>query len=252
MRTLPALTALAGALTLSALAAPAAAATFSYSVEMPNVGPGSANAGQLQSLAFGYDDGGDSLSGNETLDASGSIVVNPMQGVPDGGWIVLSDGRNAREENGLAILYMDFSSGTVVAYEYDGSLNRRGFRTFEQQDRYIATFENAVTSSVRDGVFSFEIADLNVNAIQTFSDADDFTGVSFGEQIGIWFHLAVFNEIEIGPDGRVTRFAPRADSFYDAIDQNTVSDNLIVPLPAGGVLLLTGLAGVAAVRRRAR
>ena len=252
MRPLPA----AAAITLAsvlAVATPAAAASFTYTVDMPNSGAGSDTIGQIQTLAFGYDDGGDALSASPRLDVSGSLAVNANQGVPTGGWFVLSDGRNAREENGLAILYMDFASGTVVAYEYDGSLGAFGYRTYEQQDRYIATFEDAVSSSVTDGVFSFAIDDLDVSLVQAFSDDEDYTGVSFGERIGIWFHLATFNVLEVGPDGRIVRFSPRADSYYDIVNQMATRDDLApIPLPAGGVLLLTGLGGLAAARLRRR
>ena len=234
-------------------AAPALAASYAFSVQTPNVGAGSDTIGQIQTLAFGYDDGANSLSPGETLDASGSIAVNANFGAPTGGWFVLSDGRNAREENGLAILYMDFSSGSVVAYEYDGSLGPRGFETYRQDDRYIATYENAVTTSLSDGIFSFSVDDLDVSLIQAFSDDDNYTGVAFGERIGVWFHLAVFNEIEIGADGRVVSFGPRADSYYDAVDQTAVTNDLNpVPLPAGALLLLTGLGGIGFARLRAR
>lgn len=237
------------AATVLAAATPAAAASFTFSVDMPRSGAGSDTIGQIQTLAFGYDDGGSALTASQTLDASGSIEVNANQGMPTGGWFVLSDGRNAREENGLAILYMDFASGSVVAYEYDGSLGAFGYRTYQQQDRYIATYENAVTTSVMNGVFSFAIDDLDVSLIQSFSDDAAYTGVSFDEQIGIWFHLATFNAIEVGADGRIVSFAPRADSYYDIVGQSAVADPLNpVPLPAGGVLLLTGLGGLAAAR----
>lgn len=245
MRSLISLTA-AG---LLAAASPAAAASFTFSVEGPNVGRGSDAIGQIQRLAFTFDEGGDNLSNDETLDASGSLAIDPAFGAPEGGWFVLSGGEDAREANGLAIFYMDFASGTVVAYEYDGTLGVTGFRTFEQQDRYIATYENAVTTTREDGVFSFSIADLDVSEVQSFSADDDYTGVAFGERIGVWFHLAVFNSIEIGPDGRVVRFAPMADSYYDAVDR-VATENLVVPLPAGGLLLLTGLGGFAATRIR--
>ena len=246
MRTLPVLAALAaGALTLTA---PAAAATFNFSIAMPNSGPGSDNAGQIQSLAFAYDDGGNSLNPAQSLSASGSIEIDTSVGTPEGGWFVLSPGADAKDvEHGLAILYMDFATGSVVAYEYDGTLGEIGFLTFAQQDRYIGTFENAVSTDVTDGVLSFEIDDLDVSVIQNFSDADDYTGVSFGEQIGVWFHLAVFNQISVGPDGRITSFAPRFDSFYDVVNQDALGP---VPLPAGGVLFVTGAAGLAALRRR--
>lgn len=238
------------ALALSA-AGQAAASTFTFGFDEPRAG-GSQAAGTYEALRITFTEGqsgADDLVFDPRLNISGQVRLDTTFGEINGGWFVLSPGGDPRDTaDQLAILYMDFDSGRISAYRYDGMLGTNGISSFRNEDLFIGSFENAVETSVEDGVLSFAISDFDVSSIQLASDAADYTGVAFGEEIGIWLHLAILREIAFGEDGRLEALRLGALASFDLPNGNA----LATPLPGAAVFVLTGLAGFAAARRARR
>lgn len=245
MRTI--ITAAAAALAVGALSLPteAAATAYTFGFDEERWG-GDQTAGIYQGLRFTYDEGADdTLSPEPTLDVSGAVQMNEA-GMLRGGWFALTPGGDPRQaDDQIAIFYMDFESGRLSAYRYDGNITE-GFYSFENPDLFIESWADAVTTSVTDGVLSFSIDGLDLSTVQTASDAAGYTGAAFGEEVGIWLHLSVMRDtITFDADGRLTSFRPAALASFDL----PRTDAFATPLPGAAVFLLTGAAGLVAARR---
>ena len=251
MRKLTYLAAAALAAGTLGLSAQASATTYTFGFDEPRDG-GSAAAGSYEALRFTFDDGtsgADGIAANPVLDVSGSVRLDTEFGTIDGGWFALTPGGDPRATaDQIAIFYMDFVSGRLSAYRYDGTLGVNGIDTYQNDDLFIGSFENAVTTTTTDGVLSFSIDAMDVSLIQAASDAEGYTGVGFGEEIGIWLHLAIMRDIAFGEDGRLTAFRTGALASFDL----PRADADVVPLPGAALFALTGVAGLAGLRRLRR
>lgn len=242
------LTAIAAAALALSLTGQAAATTYTFGFDEPNRG-GSQAAGSYQALQIRFDDGlsgADDVTVDPRLNVSGQVLLDTTFGEIGGGWFVLSPGGDPRDTTDqLAILYMDFDSGRISAYRYDGRLGSNGIASFRDDDLFIGSFDNAVQTSVVDGLLSFDISDLDVSSIQTATDAADYTGVGFGEEIGIWLHLSILRDIAFAEDGRLEAFRTGALASFDLPTGNA----LATPIPGAALFVVTGLAGMVAGRR---
>ena len=235
----------AGALTC----APAAAATYTYTADTPRSG---GSAGPFSGVSIAYDEGGDAASPDPTLSFGATLTANPANGPVTGGWLVVSPGGDPKLTNDqLAILYLDFASGDVTAYRYDGTLGTDGVRSFEDASSFIGTYADAIDVTVMGSTLTFSVDALDVADIQAASDADGFTGVAFGETIGIWLHLGYLREYEQNADGSLAAFRLGQQSWFD-LPSGPTDDLGAVPLPGGLVLAGTGLAALGAARRKAK
>ena len=213
-------------------------------------GAGDQRAGSYVGLRFTFDgdEGADGASYAPTLSVSGSVRMNEEVGQVSGGWFALTPGGDPRATNDqIAIFYMDFGTGRVSAYRYDGTLGTNGILTYRQDDLFITSYADAVQTTVTDGVLDFSL-DLDVAAVQLASDAEGYTGAAFADEIGIWLHLSVLRGITFDADGRVTSFASGPLASFDL--PRSPAD--AVPLPGAVVFALTGLGGIAAARRAKR
>lgn len=230
------------------LGATANAATYTWSLPGPAT-VGNQTAGSYQALNFTFYDGAnaaDSVVSDPTLSVGGTVTLNTDVGMIGGGWFALTPGGDPRAtDDQIAIFYMDFTSGRISAYRYDGTLGVNGMNTYQDSDLFIASWANAVTTTLVGDTLSFEIDDLNVSAVQNAVDSEGYTGVSFDDQIGIWLHLSVMREIGFFDDGQVATFRPGALASFDL----PIDDAGAVPLPGAALLLLTGIAGLAGARR---
>jgi hypothetical protein len=214
------------------------ATLYSYDIMNP---PGSAAAGDVTNFSTTYDDVTSQLTLSSTIAKSGGKIA-------DGFWLVLSDGPNPKHQvNEYAILYGDAISGNLTSYVYSGQNNSN---SWSNPGIFIESFTGglSVDDSVTDEVtFSFSI---DASTINSFYNTPDWDGVSFGDEIGIWYHPAVFggNGPSYNLDGSLGSFPITSAGWYDTAYRDTTT----VPEPGVFMLLISGLIGVFGVSRRRR
>lgn len=228
-----------------AIVQPASATTFSFDWDRPDVLQTSSSCattcfkdpslplgfndriGQYESISTSYNDVTGALSWSSTFSAYDDKL-------PEGAWLVLTDGPNPKGESGEAIFYLDGLSGTLTAYGYDGNNSRTSYNT----QPLLESWENVV-SLVDNGderTLSFDNIDVSSLGVDT----------GFSEKIGIWFHAV--EEISPGVvaqynNGEIEAFGG-AGSWFDTGAMDTD-----VPEPTVGLLGL-GVAALGLKRRR--
>ncbi|MDJ0789544.1 MAG: PEP-CTERM sorting domain-containing protein [Myxococcota bacterium] len=215
------------------LAGPAAATTFSYSVSNPG---GNHAAGRLIQLDASYDDVTHAFTWTSVFEAENGML-------PDGGWLVVSNGPNPKNNvDEYAILYLDGALGRVTTYVYSGQNNANSFQT----TAYLATHDGALSVSDAGSQRTLTI-DLVATLENAFLNTPDWDGIQFGTglqgpEIGYWYHPTKNTRISYDPDGRITGFSGTSgwyDKAYKPVD-----------VPEPHVLGLLGLAGLGVLARR--
>ena len=227
--------AVAGAL----MAQPAMAATYSYSVDNPS---GSSAQGDITNFSTSYNDASETLSLSFTVD---NLIGNA-------GWLAMSPGPNPKGVTGeLALLYFDFAGGDIYAYSYSGE-NNGG--SWNDPGDYIATFTDVLSTSVVGSLTTLSFSNLAVSAIQSHipnpdAELGDWTGISFAEQLGIWFHIVNATVFDTN-NGEITAFGTSGyQTWYDTRDRTTT---VTVDVAEPSILALFGIGALAmgAARRR--
>jgi len=201
---------------------------FNYTEENPD---GSNGAGDLTFLSITYDLEVDNLFGSFNLVERDDKLANT-------GWMVLSPGDNPKGSEGdHGILYMDFLSGDSWLYQYNGQNNPSSYR----DSSLLAFFESSLEVTEGDQSRSVE---FNYDLGGVDAPSDTWTGLSFGEQVGIWFHGLV-GEFSANEDGiQRYRSTARGQVWHDSSNTTTVQVPEIdaAGLPLAGMLLLSVLA----------
>ncbi|MEM9122293.1 MAG: PEP-CTERM sorting domain-containing protein [Pseudomonadota bacterium] len=225
--------ALAGALAFSGSAS---APLFEYNIAFPG---GSEGAGDISSFYTAYDSVNETLSLNFTVQPAGT---NPLA---DSFWIATSPGPNPKGQlQELALVYGDTTSGDVWVYEYNGF---NGNTSFANPGNLLAYFDNALSTVNTTSGRTISFDALDMSAVQSFYTDPDWTGVAFGEDIGIWFHPSFTAGSIIGDAGGIEAYEIVSQSWYDTANRTTD-----VPEPAPLALIAFASAGLIALRRRQR
>ncbi|MEM1330207.1 MAG: hypothetical protein AAGG07_06575 [Planctomycetota bacterium] len=185
----------------------------------------------------------------------------------DGFTLAINGGPNPKGHAGeMALLYMDASRGDsdvrLTAYNYNG---RNAFDSYVDGDKAAGIqapdriWNNMAAQANRDGgeisattsgttrTFRIDIdaSDLVLHN-PVYGTAADWTGVAFGERMGIWFHTYSGLNTSYAANGDLESWTRNAEGW---IDKSNLLTDPIIPAPTAAAMGLAGL-GLAAGRRR--
>jgi len=240
-----------------------------------------AAAGSASATLFQY--ATDSLSGNDAGGALHSLVtsydssshqftwsVTFSNQITEGFTLAVSPGPNPKNNPGqLAMLYFDASTPgdvAVSAYGYNGQNSLTSFidgdgSTPHIEDPDFIAGTEAAGADHFGGVTEASVTDsLGMRTMTLTMDAsviqdhtpmypdgtDPWTGVSFGEHIGFWFHTFTDLQTTYNDAGRLISWTYDGHGWSDQANLETV----IVPLPPAVWAGLAGLLGAGIMRRR--
>lgn len=268
------LVALSGALGLALSAAPVDAQPFEWNWVAPDnsfkVGNGSGlhrytspegiavndRAGTIESIATSFDP----ATGQFSWSATFGGVPGYSWLETDGFTLAITGGSNPKGVDGeLALLYFDASRGTPVltAYGYNTKNNFSSF--FDGSKARGRQRPDRIFSSILDGGVDFiDVANpdgthtlgfsLDASAINghtpRYGNPADWTGIEFGEDIGVWFHPISGLSTKYR-HGYLKWWWYCTQGWFDGAGQPTTP---IAPEP-GTLLMLAGGAWVALRRR---
>lgn len=252
------LTAAAGCLALAIGSMGAAQADEAWQYSGTGAQAGGAGKDLLEFYEFTYTE----VGGVETFAAEIKFTPEIVKDNQDGGfWLVVSDGPNPKNQIGeYAILYADLDDNRITAYEYNGDNNAS---SFSNPGNNLGVFDgvmnytNNAGNAGNDGLVTFSLDVTSINAQALGSEWD---GISFGENIGVWFHFAEnltanysgheLTKFDLPHQGYVD-FQSKPTTGCDDLPPDFPGCNPVVVSEPGSVALLgLGLVGLAAYRRR--
>ena len=196
---------------------PEAEKVFTYDVVEPS---GSDAAGDIERVTTSF---------NETTnELTFQLVISGDEA--DGFTLAINDGPNPKGNvDELALIYFDNSGDQPIltAYNYNG---QNDFSSFE--DTPLASslnpnspFSNMEVSTDAYGntVFSFNLDATDINA---YSQDEAWTGVAFGEHVGVWLHPMSGIESSYGDDGFLDSWDIDEQSWLDVANRDTVCEHI--------------------------
>lgn len=210
-----------------------------------------------ESVETTYNEETQVLTWSSTFSTIGNHVI-------DGGWLVLSDGPNPKQQDlEYAIFYLDTDLNRLTAYAYNGQNNSSSYannpflgsweNVLDVSDYMV--FENGQDVAKRTIGFEIDATDLN-NAVSTNTDLDANTwkGVAYGDEVGIWKHFGTNTSVTYSGT-EITNFSSN-DQYFDTgrlatsrianLDQEAID----VPEPMVPVGLMGAAVTLGLLRRR--
>lgn len=244
------------ALAAAAIAASTAGAT-TYIFDFERGDPGSYgirdNGGTIQSIYSTFD----------TVSQQLSFSVTFSDDITEGFTLALNDGPNPKGHGGeLALLYVDLDhngSTAVTAYSYngknlnnswrDGDGSTSGNQTADFIDSSEAPSSTLMTSSniarsagALTASFTIDVSGINSHN-PMYPGNSPWTGLAFGEKLGIWFHTWTNFDATYDQNGGMTSLtANGGHGWMDGTNFTTI--------PTPGSIAIIGAAGLVATRRR--
>jgi hypothetical protein len=234
----------------------AAAAQFNWSWNAPGGGVNNAG-GTFESINASFD--------TDTNRFVWDVVFSNQ--VTRGYTLAVNNGPNPKGHAGeLALIHFDatnLNAAKVSVYAYNG---QNAINSWSDGNGAVAgnqapdvihstadtSFINAATVTDAGGKRRF-LLDIDATAINAHTPmypggANDWTGVEFGNLIGLWFHTFTGLSTTYGQQGQLCGWDYQGHGWFDASNISTV----IVPLPAGAWMGLAGLVGVGVIARKRR
>ena len=247
---------LAALLLAGAASVQAAPMAYNFTVTDPGGSPGHAKGGKILSVDTTYDRADSTFSWSHTIRDKKDAGKEH-----DSFWLVVSDGPNPKgTPREYAILFGDLVSNTLWAYEYNG-LNKSN--SWDDPGNLLAVWGDlsapvlsggdveytpgaplAISRDGRNQTVSFSIDVAGINARPYGSE---WSGISFGESIGVWFHPGRNTTLTVdAADSGLASYSSTA-GWFDGKDFATTP----VPEPTTLSILGIGALAFAGVRRRA-
>ncbi len=206
-------------------------AAFYYDFNVNNPYQNAA-AGHIDSVNATYDPSAQNFGWDVTFSENNGYL-------PNGFWLVVSDGENPKNNvNEYSILYADTVNNVVSAYLYNGQNSSNSWNT---PGEFIKTYQGVLnvvdSANTRTISMNLDVSDIN-NYTPANGDPNDWDGVSFDENIGVWFHPVNLVNVAYNPDNSLSAFSYNRSGWYDTANQN--ANTVSTPLPGGLLLFLVG------------
>ncbi|MCO7224603.1 PEP-CTERM sorting domain-containing protein [Pleionea sp. CnH1-48] len=198
---------------------------YEYNIDNP---PGSANGGDITNIYTNYD------ADNSLFHWSSTLTQTNGQ-FTDGFWLVISDGPNPKSQGGeYAIMCGDLNTGILTINTYNGvNGNNSCYDSAGFIDSTSAGFISVSDSGTsRTFSFTLDVADIN-----DYNKDPDWDGISFAENIGVWFHPSRGSVFNYDSNNQLTSYSFAGQGWYDTKDRTTTP----VPTPASILLFALGL-----------
>ncbi|MEL6938235.1 MAG: PEP-CTERM sorting domain-containing protein [Cyanobacteria bacterium J06598_1] len=221
--------------TLSLLSAIAPAKAATYTFEGNNLG-GKTRTGDHTNILTTYNNNTNQFTWSSTYTDNGS---GPLA---EGAWLVVSSGENPRKNvDEYAILYLDGANEQVSIYNYSGQNNAYSYNT----EQFLGSTALNVINNGSERTFEFALDATDINNNDSFGD--EWKGIAFGDEIGLWFHGAGDLTTSYKQDGSLETFSAGTTGWFDSENETATA----VPEP-GSVAALGLFAIAAAAKRRQR
>jgi MYXO-CTERM domain-containing protein len=183
--------------------------------------------------------------------------------VTNGFWLAVSPGPNPKGHSGeLALIYFDaenIAAPRATVYAYNGLNGDNSFqdgtsRPGVQTPDFIGALTNGIAGTQmsvtnlagggRELSLSFDATFVqnHIPLDPTDRARNEWTGVSFGNRYGIWFHPVRGLDAAYNAQGRLTQWSYQNQGWLDLDGRNTI--------PTPGAAAALGLGMLAAGRRR--